>query len=58
MNKIMQPVEIDLSKNAVYVVIAGKVIQLDKPTMGYGKQEIHWQAGKVTHIDYKYSQKI
>lgn len=54
----MQPVEIDLSKNAVYVVIAGKVIQLDKPTMGYGKQEIHWQAGKVTHIDYKYSQKI
>ena len=49
---------INLMENGVYIVSNGKLTKLDIPPVGYGKQEINWQNGKVTHIEYKYSKKI
>lgn len=51
-------VGVDLMENGVYIVSNGKLTALDNPPMGYGKQEINWQNGKVTHVDYKYSKKL
>lgn len=50
--------EIDLMENGVYIVSGGKLIHVDNPPAGYGKQEINWQCGKVTHVDLKYTKKI
>ncbi|MGR6896976.1 DUF3954 domain-containing protein [Rummeliibacillus sp. BSL5] len=50
--------EIDLCKNAVYVVCDGQLIHLDTPLNGYGKQEISWQRGLPTHSEIKYTQKF
>lgn len=59
MNKQVElKAEISLKENSVYIVSGGKLIQLEKPQAGFGKQEINWQSGKVTHVDYKYSKKI
>ncbi|MED4453073.1 DUF3954 domain-containing protein [Metabacillus fastidiosus] len=38
--------EIDLTKNATYIVKDGKVELVPIPPTGYGKQTINWQAGK------------
>lgn len=59
MNKQVElKAEISLMENGVYIVSGGKLIPLEKPQAGFGKQEINWQSGKVTHVDYKYSKKI
>ncbi|MFJ8261424.1 DUF3954 domain-containing protein [Rummeliibacillus sp. NPDC094406] len=50
--------EVSLMENGVYIVSGGKLIPVEQPPAGYGKQEICWQHGKVTHVDYKYSKKI
>lgn len=50
--------QIDLTKNAVYIVRGGKLIQIDNPPLGFGKQEISWQDGKLTHVNYNYSKKL
>lgn len=56
MANLEQP--IDLTKNAVYIVRGGKLIQIDNPPLGFGKQEISWQDGKPTHVNYTYSKKL
>ncbi|MGG3800442.1 DUF3954 domain-containing protein [Metabacillus fastidiosus] len=38
--------EIDLMKNATYIVKDGKLETVPIPPTGYGKQIINWQAGK------------
>lgn len=58
MIKLQQSVEINLSENAVYIVRGGKLIQIDNPPLGFGKQEINWQDGKPTHVNYNYSEKL
>lgn len=61
MNKTLERkmiAEIDLHENAVYIVAGGKLITIENPPLGYGKQEISWQNGKPTHFDIKYSKKI
>lgn len=50
--------QIDLTKDAVYIVRGGKLIQIDNPPLGFGKQEISWQDGKPTHVDFKYSKRL
>lgn len=50
--------EIDLKKNATYIVADGKLVMADSPPLGYGKQTICWQNGKPTHHDLSYSKKI
>ena len=39
-------VEVDLMKNATYVVSDGKLAIVPSPSAGYGKQVINWQGGK------------
>lgn len=48
---------INLLENAVYRVIDGKIEQVDKPGVGYGKQIITWQNGKPTHYEVSYTKK-
>ncbi|UQW98165.1 DUF3954 domain-containing protein [Rummeliibacillus sp. G93] len=50
--------EIDLHDNAVYVVAGGRIISVDPPPSGYGKQEISWHKGEPTHSEIKYTQKF
>lgn len=50
--------EIDLMKNAVYIVKDGQLVLVDTPTKGYGKQVISWQAGKPSHYELNYSIKL
>lgn len=38
--------EVDLMKNATYVVRDGKLAELPRPSDGFGKQVINWQGGK------------
>lgn len=50
--------EIDLMKNATYIVLDGQLKEVPQPDMGYGKQIISWQAGKPCHgkleVDFKF----
>ncbi|CAM4018137.1 DUF3954 domain-containing protein [Mesobacillus zeae] len=41
--------EIDLMKNATYIVRDGQLKQVPSPPEGYGKQIINWQGGKPCH---------
>lgn len=41
--------EIDLKKNATYIVKDGVLKEVPKPEDGYGAQIINWQAGKPCH---------
>lgn len=41
--------EIDLMKNATYIVIDGQIKEVPQPDAGYGKQIISWQGGKPCH---------
>ncbi|MCM3787471.1 DUF3954 domain-containing protein [Domibacillus indicus] len=41
--------EINLMKNAVYVVKDGKLQEVAKPDSGHGKQIISWQGNKPCH---------
>ncbi|MES1046327.1 DUF3954 domain-containing protein [Bacillus sp. Gen3] len=41
--------EIDLMKNATYIVKDGKIEIVPTPPTGYGKQIINWQGGKPCH---------
>jgi Protein of unknown function (DUF3954) len=50
--------EIDLMKNAVYIVKDGQLVLVDTPMKGYGKQVISWQAGKPSHYEVNYSIKL
>ena len=38
--------EVDLMKNATYVVRDGKLSEVPSPSAGYGRQVINWQSGK------------
>jgi hypothetical protein len=49
--------EIDLTENAVYRVIDGKIDKVDKPVSGFGKQVITWQQGKPSHYEVSYTKK-
>ncbi|MBO1515036.1 DUF3954 domain-containing protein [Metabacillus bambusae] len=42
-------VEIDLMKNATYIVKDGEIKVVPTPAAGYGKQIINWQGGKPCH---------
>ena len=50
--------EIDLMKNATYIVLDGQLQEVPQPDMGYGKQIISWQGGKPCHgkleIDFRF----
>ena len=48
---------IDLTENAVYRVVDGKIEKIDTPGVGYGKQIITWQNGKPTHYEVSYTKK-
>lgn len=48
---------IDLSVNAVYRVVDGKIEKIDTPGDGFGKQIITWQNGKPTHYEVSYTKK-
>ncbi|MGY6209895.1 DUF3954 domain-containing protein [Cytobacillus firmus] len=50
--------EIDLMKNAVYIVKDGHLVLVDTPPKGYGKQVISWQSGKPSHYELNYSIKL
>jgi hypothetical protein len=41
--------EINLLKNATYIVKDGQLHQVPMPPNGYGKQVINWQGGKPCH---------
>lgn len=49
--------EIDLSENAVYKVVDGRMEKVDVPGDGYGKQVITWQDGKPTHYEVSYTKR-
>ncbi|MDQ0158826.1 DUF3954 domain-containing protein [Alkalibacillus salilacus] len=49
--------EVDLSENAVYRVIDGKLEKIDTPGVGFGKQTITWQDNKPIHCEISYTQK-
>lgn len=51
-------VEIDVSKNQLYVVKDGRVISVEPPASGYGEQVAIWQNGKVDRVDTKFTEKI
>ena len=50
--------EIDLMKNATYIVLDGQLKEVPQPDAGYGKQIISWQGGKPCHgkleVDFKF----
>lgn len=48
---------VDLSENAVYRVIDGKLEKVDVPGDGFGKQVITWQDGKPTHYEVSYTKR-
>lgn len=50
-------VEIDLMKNATYVVRDGELTIVDTLPTGFGKQIINYQNGKWSHYDISYSKK-
>lgn len=39
-------VEVDLMRNATYIVRDGKLTEVPSPAAGFGKQVINWQGGK------------
>lgn len=41
---------INLEEEKLYVVRDSKLVAFDKPKSGYGKQEVTWNNGKVTHV--------
>ncbi|WP_338030789.1 DUF3954 domain-containing protein [Cytobacillus citreus] len=41
--------EIDLKKNATYIVKDGQITEVPTPVEGYGTQIINWQGGKPCH---------
>ncbi|WNS79626.1 DUF3954 domain-containing protein [Domibacillus sp. DTU_2020_1001157_1_SI_ALB_TIR_016] len=47
--EIKTTTEINLLKDAVYVVMDGKLREVDKPESGHGKQIISWQGNKPCH---------
>lgn len=49
--------EIDLMKNATYVVRDGELTLVDVLPTGFGKQIITYQNGKWSHYDISYSKK-
>ncbi|MEC0282308.1 DUF3954 domain-containing protein [Terribacillus saccharophilus] len=55
MNHYKETVEIDLNKDAVYIVSNNKLKQLDKPKSGYGKQIIPWQDHKIGTAEVSYT---
>ncbi|MGM0903081.1 MAG: DUF3954 domain-containing protein [Bacillota bacterium] len=50
--------EIDLMKNATYIVKDGVLTDVDTPPKGFGKQVISWQAGKPSHFEVNYTNKL
>ncbi|PAE19451.1 hypothetical protein CHH80_16890 [Bacillus sp. 7504-2] len=40
-------VKIDLSENATYVVVDGKLEKIDMPSTGYGEHVVEWLGGRV-----------
>jgi hypothetical protein len=38
--------QVDLDKNGTYIVKDGKMIEIDAPQSGHGKQIISWQGNK------------
>ncbi|MDM5189377.1 DUF3954 domain-containing protein [Bacillus sp. DX4.1] len=51
-------VEIDVTKNQIYVVKDGRVISIEPPISGYGEQVAVWLNGKVDRVDTKFTEKI
>ncbi|MGG1292842.1 DUF3954 domain-containing protein [Bacillus smithii] len=50
--------EIDLMKNATYIVKDGQLKLVPTPPDGYGKQVIYWQGGKPCHGSLEQTFKI
>jgi len=50
--------EIDLMKNATYIVKDGVLTVVDSPPKGFGKQVISWQSGKPSHYELNYTNKL
>lgn len=50
--------EIDLSKNATYIVKDGKLEPVDTPPNGFGRQIITWQDGKQVMFGLDYTKRI
>ncbi|MEH7122096.1 DUF3954 domain-containing protein [Bacillus sp. JJ1773] len=50
--------EIDLMKNATYIVKDGVITVVDAPPKGFGKQIINWQSGKPSHYELNYTNKL
>ncbi|MGG0889929.1 DUF3954 domain-containing protein [Cytobacillus horneckiae] len=55
---MQEQAEINLNKNATYIVKDGVLIVVDSPPEGYGKQVITWQSGKPSHYELNYTNKI
>lgn len=49
--------EVDLRENAVYMVKDGRLIKVDIPGDGYGKQVITWQDRKPSHYEVSYTKR-
>lgn len=48
--------QIDLNKNAVYIVKNGEIIEIESPSTGYGSQKIIWQHGKPIRVELTVSE--
>lgn len=58
MDLLRMVAEIDLKKNATYIVKDEKLILVTSPPNGYGKQVIAWQSGKVSHYELNSTHKL
>lgn len=49
MSEIKMLTEVDLLKNATYIIKDGKIVEVPMPSTGFGRQVISWQDGKPCH---------
>lgn len=47
-----------LSKNSTFIVKNGIIKEIKAPPTGYGKQIVCWSDGKVTHVEFNYTEPI
>jgi len=57
-NQEKMTAEIDLMKNATYIVKDGKLEPVDSIPGGFGKQIISYEHGKAVHTGVSYSKKV
>jgi len=47
----------DYKEDDIFRVKDGKLVKIDTPKSGYGKQTISWQHGKITTIEVSHTTK-